>query len=402
MDPKIREDILHLPVRELLSQFKGILTFSREQRGNKELLVDHILASATPEAINFTRRAGARKREEMEEARVSQENGRKRKRNEVQSMRRAAQRNRDTDEPRDILKFLELPTTEQVKSCYRRFYNATSNRALESTVCGVCAREVSVQNNRPTLWHANKLPNSHRLLPSSPHPAHTLFNGLLLEPNGVEGNGAVANVRVCQSCLKELQEDIDKPPPLSLANNMWIGKVPWCLQVLTFPEQLLIALLYPRVYVFKLFPKKVGGRRDASNLQRGMRGNVSSYELSMEGITAMVEGRLMPQPPAILASVISVTFIGLGDLPKQWLRTTFRVRRHIVAEALRWLKDNNSKYYSDIEISASRLQNLPEDDVPEEIVGLVRQSTETGIIDQESDGYVPVDEEAAFGQCFSR
>ena len=47
----------------------------------------------------------------------------------------------------------------------------------------------------------------------------------------------------------------------------------------------------------------------------------------MDGISSMLHGNLMPRPPAVLASVISVTFIGLGDLPKHWLRTTFRVRR---------------------------------------------------------------------------
>ena len=104
---------------------------------------------------------------------------------------------------------------------------------------------------------------------------------------------------------------------------MWIGRVPWKLQVLTFPKQLLIALLCPWVYVFKLFPKKIGGEHDAANLQHGMQENVSLYNLSMDGIVSMVEGHLMPHPPAILASVISVTFISLGKLPKQWLQTTF-------------------------------------------------------------------------------
>ena len=102
-----------------------------------------------------------------------------------------------------------------------------------------------------------------------------------------------------------------------------------------------------------------------------MRGNVSSYELSMEGITSMVEGHLMPRPPAVLASVISVTFVSLGNLPRQWLRTTFHVRRHFVVEALRWLKVNNPKYYGDIKISTARIQDLPENDVPEEILGLI-------------------------------
>ena len=131
-----------------------------------------------------------------------------------------------------------------------------------------------------------------------------------------------------------------------------------------------------------------------------MCGNVSSYELCIESMTAMVQGYWMPRPPAILASVISVTFIGLGDLPKQWLRTTFRVWRHVVAEELQWLKDNNLKYYGDIDISASCLLNLPEDDVPEEILVVVCHYTETGIIDQESNGYIPAHDTAEIGGCF--
>ncbi|KAG1836484.1 hypothetical protein F4604DRAFT_1518694, partial [Suillus subluteus] len=156
-------------------------------------------------------------------------------------------------------------------------------------------------------------------------------------------------------------------PRLSLANNLWIGRVPWQLQVLTFPEQLLIALLYPRVFVFKLFPKKFSGVRDASMLQRGMRGNISTYNMPLEGVASMLEGKLLPRTPAILASIISVTFIGLGELPCHWMWTTFRVRRQVVFNALRWLKTNNTKYYGDIEISNSRIEELPEDDVPPEI-----------------------------------
>ncbi|KAF8836903.1 hypothetical protein BDN67DRAFT_868948, partial [Paxillus ammoniavirescens] len=133
-------------------------------------------------------------------------------------------------------------------------------------------------------------------------------------------------------------------PHHSLANNLWIGQVPWQLQVLTFPEQLLIAHLYPRVYVFKLFPKKVGGVWDASGLQRAMCGNVSSYELNMNAIASMVSGKLMPCPPALLASLISVTFIGLGELPKSWIKSMLWVRRQVIFEALHWLKANNNKY----------------------------------------------------------
>ncbi|KIK29098.1 hypothetical protein PISMIDRAFT_6979 [Pisolithus microcarpus 441] len=103
----------------------------------------------------------------------------------------------------------------------------------------------------------------------------------------------------------------------------------------------------------------------------------------------------MPHLPTILASLISVTFVGVGYLPRNWLRSTFRVRRHAVQEVLQWLMTNNPKYYGAIEISRERLQSLPEDDVPVEISSVIRQSDDVGIVEQESEGYVPVDNEEA-------
>lgn len=90
-----------------------------------------------------------------------------------------------------------------------------------------------------------------------------------------------------------------------------------------------------------------------------------------------------------------MTFIGLGSLPKHWLRTTFRVRRHAVREALLWLKANNPKYYGEVQISPERIALLPEDDIPDEVLAVVRQSEDVGIVDQESDGYVPLDDDEA-------
>lgn len=43
----------------------------------------------------------------------------------------------------------------------------------------------------------------------------------------------------------------------------------------------------------------------------------------------------------------------------------------------------------DIEISAQRLQEFPEDDVPEEINAIVQQTEEVAVLDEETDGYVP-------------
>ena len=128
----------------------------------------------------------------------------------------------------------------------------------------------------------------HHLVPLCPHPAHTLFDGKLLEPQGVKGEGEDAIVSTCGECFDNLKTSEDKPPKHALVNNMSIGNIPWVLSILTFPEQLLIAHLYPPVYVFKLFPKKIGGIRDAKNLQRGMQGNVSTYKLGSD--TVVEEG----------------------------------------------------------------------------------------------------------------
>ena len=235
------------------------------------------------------------------------------------------------------------------------------------------------------------VPNSHRLVPKTPHPAHDIYNGRLLQPEAVAVDGQHTIISICQACLDELHKPGDKPPRYSLANNLWIGRIPWQLQLLTFPEQLLIAHLYPRVFVFKLFPKRQGGVRQASGLQNAIRGNVSTYDMSMDGITGMIQGNLMPRWPTILASLITVTFIGLGDLPKAWIHSTFRVRRKVVHDALLWLKENNP-YYGDIEVSVPHLEELPEDDVPEEITDIINQSDDIGMVEQESAGYVPQDD----------
>ena len=85
----------------------------------------------------------------------------------------------------------------------------------------------------------------HCLVPLCPHLAHNLFNGKLLEPQGVKGEGEGAIISMFGECFDDLKTSKDKPPKYALVNNMWIGNIPWVLSVLTFPEQLLIAHLYP-------------------------------------------------------------------------------------------------------------------------------------------------------------
>jgi hypothetical protein len=383
--PLTAEDLSCLTVPSICSIVKDSLAIPKLQRRRKEVLVRYILEHAD-----------ARLKGMLTEAvkACTTDQPLKRKRTVTEFQTRKVRRAGDIEQgDYDASRFLEVPPSSVIHRCYEDFYSATSNAALKSTVCGICAREVSVKNDGLSTMKIEALP-AHRLTPAVPHPAHGKFlGGMLLEPKGVViGPSGEEQVNICGSCRTELAKNRNLPPKFSLANNLWIGQVPWELKKLTFPEQLLIAHLYPRVFVFKLYPKSTGYAHDTATLQRGMRGTVSTYDLNVNAVTDMLGGKLMPRPLTILSSVISVTYIGLGKLPKNWLRSTFRVRREVVATALAWLKANNSKYYGDIEISADALKRLPEDDVPDEILSIVRQSSDIGLLDQEGAGYVRTDD----------
>ena len=128
----------------------------------------------------------------------------------------------------------------------------------------------------------------------------------------------------CTNCRTSLKKG--KVPRLSLANNLWIGEVPYKLTALTIPEQLLIARYYPQCYVFKLYPRG-GCQLSPDQLQRGMKGNVSLYQLNTSDVVRMLEGQIMPNPALMLASVLAITFVGSMSLPKDWLKWTFHVQQ---------------------------------------------------------------------------
>lgn len=373
-------EVSKLFAKDILAAAKGKLTIPRAFRSKKSTLTDFVVANLTP-ALEGSLNELLTRQSQPPATTVATD--RKRKRDDEPLPARKAARP-DAEDPA-AGDFLELPSEATRKSCYRQFHEATSNAALKLVVCAVCGREQGHQPDKVSSMDTKEIPSPSRLAPQQPHPKHTLFDGMLLQPEGLVHDSGRSVANVCDECLRDLRKQVDLPPRFSLANNLWVGAVPVELSSLTFPEQLLISHLYPPVYVFKLFPKSGGA---TAGLQCRMRGNVSTYELNVYSMTEMVEGKLMPRPLAVLPSLIMITYIGIGRIPKNWLHSTFRVWRHHVSRALTWLKENNPKYYGDIVISAGELDQLPEDDVPDEILGVIRQSTDEGLVDQESSGYV--------------
>ena len=249
-------------------------------------------------------------------------------------------------------RFLYLHSEQQMDEGISNFLLCTGNDALATAVCASCAREVGAAE--VVTYTPNGIPFRHHLRPSRPHPNHHLTDGMLLEPAGIN---AVGNATICDQCNHKLLRNT--LPPLSLANNMWIGEIPWVLKVLSLPERLLIAKYYPVAYIVKLYPKDKRARYWKSEMASGLKGNVSTYRLDSEEIQNIIQGPFMPPPASILSSIIGVTFVGPNNVPSSLMPEMLYVRRNRVREALEWLKANNPLYH-DMVISEERLSQLPE------------------------------------------
>ena len=78
-----------------------------------------------------------------------------------------------------------------------------------------------------------------------------------------------------------------------------------------------------------------------------------------------------------------------------------------VFEALMWLKQNNT-LYGDIRIERERLEKLPEDGIPDEILSLIRHEVDEELVEREQEGFVASfreanddrESEGAFGRQF--
>lgn len=225
-------------------------------------------------------------------------------------------------DPHNTSSFLEVPSPDELRSLYRRFYEATSNDALAHHTCAVCGRKRMRSEEDTRMFRLAELPRKESLHPPPDWRGDTsdLVEGMLLVKEGcrsLEGSDE-KEVEVCIECLTELSkkhlaDGVPPPPKYSLANGLWYGEVPWQLRCLTLPERLLIGLIYPRAYTVKLFPK--AGGYDPQTLQTAIRGNITCFELNPDRIADMIQGRIMPQLPSILASLISITFVGMKKLP---------------------------------------------------------------------------------------
>lgn len=294
--------------------------------------------------------------------------------------------------------FLEVVPEDVVKDCVVRFIERTGNNSLRNVICVSCSRRV--WQNHSQFVVLNDIPNRDRLRPAKSHRRHQLTSGILLYKGGfVDFNQGF----ICLDCISYLGRDLT--PPLSLANNMWIGKfpsiynyrvthcitgeIPFDLKILTFSEHILIARYFPCAYIIKLFPKDCKGRSfKSSQLHSGLKGNVSTYPLDTSAVAEWIDGRTMPPSVGILSSIVGITFVGPNNLPERTLPSIFNVRHDRVRAALCFLLTENP-IFRDIVISENRLSELPINGVPDELFNVTRYSDDVSSLNREQDGYIP-------------
>ena len=294
--------------------------------------------------------------------------------------------------------FFETVSEECRQDRIIKFIEATGNNTTSIAVCATCASNFFIQE----LYEVklSDVKDKNLLAPSKPHPAQKLTDGMLLHMTPLSnrtGVNGVVFVNVCNSCMSYLKRN--KTPTMALVNGMWIGDIPLELKVLTLPEHILVARYFPAAYIVKLYPKKKGARNwsSLSGLHSALRGNVSTYRLNTDQIAHLASGHIMPPSSTVLAATIGVTFVGPRNLPQRTLPGFLRVNRTRVRVALEWLKENNP-LYANISISAERLDELPIDGIPEEILSVAKYSDDTRLLEEERNGYVPGDDADESGE----
>ena len=291
------------------------------------------------------------------------------------------------------------------------FIDRTGNDALAMGICVVCARERP--ENETTCVPLDCIPNHDLLCPPDEHKYRDLelVRGMLLYEDHYDvvddydmeddlpglGNASDnVSVKVCRECYADLGRG--KLPMLALANGLWIGHTPMELAILTLPERILIARYFPAAYIVKLYPKKKNAYKwaDDGKLNSGLKGNVSTFPLSVADTASMVRPAQMPQLPKILSATIGVTIVGPKNRPEKTMPGFLTVRRQRVRDALRWLKVHNP-LYENIEISEEALEQLPEDAIPIELTSTTKYSDNTALLEKERSDYVPDDEAEILG-----
>ena len=255
------------------------------------------------------------------------------------------------------------PSWKFAKSCMKRYYDGT--KWEYPGCCAVCSRtrsNISLRNIELDGLDA-RLPPGFELLrldSTDRHYDNPLFcfdhpglRGLMLCRDGVITDGCTAaSLSVCGPCLAALRSSSPTLPQHSLKNYMYVGTLPARFSDITWVEEQVCALARSTLYVYRLYGKE--------NPQDSYFAKGNSCAHAQNTYTT---ASALPLLPSDINGTIGVVFTSsLSRMPKDILKSVFRVRKRVIEDFLQWLVENNH-LYRDVEIKQSNLDLYPDDDM---------------------------------------
>ncbi len=123
-----------------------------------------------------------------------------------------------------------------ILTCIALYIEHMGNDYLTFVACFVCAK--NLRHGGMHFVPFEEIPHRYLLRSVKTHYAHKLYDGLLVNESSVQSDPE-HRTYICRDCYRYLKHA--KLPPLSLANDMWLGDVPIVLDILSLLEKVLIA-----------------------------------------------------------------------------------------------------------------------------------------------------------------
>ena len=117
--------------------------------------------------------------------------------------------------------------------------------------------------------------------------------------------------------------------------------------------------------------------------QSALKGNCISFPQDVVNIATT-----LPLELDELCDSLKILFVGHQIPKRSQLRNILTVRKKKIAEALHWLKQNNS-LYRNVQINQSTINKLPDDEVPDCLWMTMKVSSNVEAVENERAGYIP-------------
>ena len=254
----------------------------------------------------------------------------------------------------------EILPTRTKNDLIQTFKCATSSEALKTFTCACCGEDIFANQSYEIPVEDVNLDffrSENGVLPISFPYTSGILKDLIVCPKGVLMNSCSHYSFIfCSECWISLRSQ--RLPSLALANDLYLGEIPYELQNLTYVEELMIALCRAKCSIFHLCESKRGSVSSIS--QTAFRGHIIIYPQNPSSVASF-----LPPPIEEITSLICILFVGASKPTLKWLHEKAKplaVRANKVRDALIWLKKHNI-LYKDIVLNENVLHSLPDDGI---------------------------------------